>query len=199
MYSQLERTSSDGGDVARQGIEDVADFARRSVLAMASGTRADFEAIYHPDFSNQEAVSEPPAARGTGPAAAWATAMWLRSAYADVTWEIKEVVSDGGLAVTFGTMAGTHAGDFTVYDAAGRVQRVFPATGRSFVVEQAHFCRIEDGRVIEHWAVRDDLVQAEQLGWIPPSPRYLLACAIATARARRSERRSMRASHTGAS
>ena len=29
---------------------------------------------------------------------------------------------------------------------------------------------LEDGRIIEHWANRDDLGMARQLGWIPPYP-----------------------------
>ena len=42
-----------------------------------------------------------------------------------------------------------------------------------------------DGRVAEHWANRDDLGTAEQLGWVPPSPWYLVRTAIATKRERR--------------
>lgn len=187
MYSELERNLAAAGTGATSlsTADDSYALARWSVLAMASGTRADFDAIYHPDFVNHEAVTEPPAARGTGPAAAWATAQWLRSAYRDVHWTISEVLHSGDLVATYGTMSGTHSGNFTLYDAAGRVERVFPATGRSFEVAQAHFCRVRDGLVVEHWAVRDDMGQAGQLGWIPPSPRYLLACAVATARARR--------------
>jgi hypothetical protein len=45
--------------------------------------------------------------------------------------------------------------------------------------------RLEDGLIIEHWANRDDLGLVRQLGWIPPSPGYLLRMA----RAKRQERR----------
>ena len=31
-----------------------------------------------------------------------------------------------------------------------------------------------DGLVVEHWANRDDMGTAAQLGWVPPTPRDLL-------------------------
>ncbi|HEX4252663.1 MAG TPA: hypothetical protein VH008_32675, partial [Pseudonocardia sp.] len=48
-----------------------------------------------------------------------------------------------------------------------------------------HWLRVDDGRVIEHWAHRDDLGMAEQLGWVPPSPLYLIRCGLAGRRASR--------------
>ena len=55
-----------------------------------------------------------------------------------------------------GDHAGQHDGEFL-----GK-----PPTGKEFAMQQIHICRFEDGRVIEHWAVRDDLGQALQLGLI---------------------------------
>jgi hypothetical protein len=37
----------------------------------------------------------------------------------------------------------------------------------------------------EHWASRDDLGTAMQLGWTPPSPLYMLKMLLATRRSRR--------------
>ncbi|HEY2205551.1 MAG TPA: hypothetical protein VGH99_13850 [Pseudonocardia sp.] len=42
-----------------------------------------------------------------------------------------------------------------------------------------------DGKIIEHWANRDDLGTAVQLGWTPPSPVYLTRMLLALRRARR--------------
>ncbi|MCW3157210.1 ester cyclase [Micropruina sonneratiae] len=170
------------------GQEALTEMARRSVGLMATGARADFDAVYHPDFCNREASAEPPETRGRGPAAAWATARWLRGSYADLRWTVTQVFGRDDLAVVYASMAGQHTGDVVFYDAQGRVDRVFPATGRPFEVDQVHFCRLRDGLVVEHWAVRDDLGQATQLGWIPPSPGYLWRCFRATRRARRNAR-----------
>lgn len=164
-----------------------ADLVVRSMHAMAGADRREFATFFHPECVNREAVAEPPAARHRGPEAMYATALWLRAAYSDLAFAVDEVAVEGDLVVTHGTMSGRHTGDFVVWTPEGRVQRVFAPTGRRFEVHHAHFCRVRDGLVAEHWAVRDDNAQAVQLGWIPPSPWFLLRCARATRRARRRE------------
>jgi hypothetical protein len=67
----------------------------------------------------------------------------------------------------------------------GGVERAWAPTGRSFAVRHTHWLRVRDGLVTEHWAVRDDLGQGTQLGWVPPTPAYLVHCALATRPARR--------------
>jgi hypothetical protein len=53
----------------------------------------------------------------------------------------------------------------------------------------SHWFRLADGTIIEHWANRDDLAMAQQLGWIPPSPRYLVRMALARRNASTPRRR----------
>jgi ketosteroid isomerase-like protein len=164
------------------------DIAVRSMQIMANGTRADFAATVHPDAVNRESKDEPPACRGRGPEAYWATAMWLREAFADLAFEVHEVVDQGDLVVVHNTMSGRQTGTMIMFDAAGRPAQAFPATGRTFATTQTHWLRIADGKVIEHWANRDDMGTAAQLGWTPPSPVYLLRMVLATRRARRAAR-----------
>jgi hypothetical protein len=86
-------------------------------------------------------------------------------------------------------MSGRQTGPFVTYDAQGRIDQVFPATGRSFAVTQTHLFRVTDGKISEHWANRDDLGQAVQLGWVPPSPAFLLRAAWAKRRLARATAR----------
>ena len=165
--------------------DDVAAAMVDGIHAMARQDLATLERTVHADAVNREAVTEPPAARGRGPQAYLATARWLNSALSELAFGIDQVVVEGAVVVTYGTMSGRHTGDFVVYSADGSVERAFAPTGRTFDVAQAHFARIRDGQVVEHWAVRDDQGMALQLGWVPPSPWYLLRCARATSRARR--------------
>ena len=53
-----------------------------------------------------------------------------------------------------GTMTGTHQGELE-----GKAP-----TGERVAVQQSHWFRVVDGKVAEHWAVRDDLGMLQQLG-----------------------------------
>jgi predicted ester cyclase len=159
----------------------------RSMQIMVDGSPADFEAVVHPEAVNREAKDEPPAARGRGPAAFYATALWLRETFADLTFDVHEVVVDGDLVAVHNTMSGRHTGPAVTYDIDGNVRQVFPPTGKTFATTQSHWFRVEDGKVIEHWANRDDLGTALQLGWVPPKPLFLLRTVLATRKARRAK------------
>jgi predicted ester cyclase len=169
----------------RATIHDPKELCVRSIHIMAAGNMPDFEAIFRAEATNQEAAHEPAACRVAGPAAFHATALWLRAAFADLRWEVNEAVADGDLVVVHATMSGRHTGPFASYDSAGGVDTAMPLTGKSFSVKQTHWFRVADGKVIDHWANRDDLALAKQAGWIPPSPRFLLRMALAKNRARR--------------
>ena len=54
------------------------------------------------------------------------------------------------------------------------------------MMSQSHWFRFAGGRIVEHWANRDDLGTARQLGWLPPTPIYLIRMAWARSRAKRS-------------
>ncbi len=45
-----------------------------------------------------------------------------------------------------------------------------PATNRSYKTEHVHILRIDRGRIVEHWAGRDDFGLLRQLGHPPFSP-----------------------------
>lgn len=157
----------------------------RSVEIMGNGELDEFMQVVHPDAVNREAKAEPPACRGRGPAAYYATALWLRDAFADLRWEFHEVLAEGDLVTMHCTMSGRQVGTFVAYDEHGEVDAAFPPTGREFATLQTHWFRIADGQVIEHWANRDDLGMAKQLGWVPPTPPYLVRMALAKRRAKR--------------
>jgi predicted ester cyclase len=160
----------------------------RSFEVMGGGRLEEFHEVFHPECFNHEAKAEPPAARGRGPEAMYATAQWLLAAYADLTWEIHEVVVERDLVAVHCTMSGRQVGDFVTYTEDGAVGDVFPPNGKHFATTQSHWFRVRDGKVVEHWANRDDLGTAQQLGWVPPTPPYLLRMARAKRRARRRER-----------
>jgi predicted ester cyclase len=175
----LERFSMTSTELAAKEI------AIESIKVMATGSPADFAAVIHPEATNRMAADEPLACRGQGPEAFYATALWLRSAYADLGWTIDDAAVDGDLVVLHTTMSGRHTGPFVTYDENGRAAQAFPPTGKTFATTQSHWFRLADGKVIEHWANRDDLGQAMQLGWIPPNPVFLIRMLLTLRQARR--------------
>ena len=139
-------------------IDDAKDLCIRSIHIMGEGgTREDFDEVVHPEFLNHEGKDEPPATRGRGPEAAYATALWLRDAFADLRWTIHEVVAEGDLVAVHCTMSGQHVRAVRGVRRGRRVAQVFPPTGKTFASTQTHWLRVADGKVIEHWANRDDL------------------------------------------
>lgn len=162
--------------------------AVRSMQIMATGELEEFVEVVHPEAFNRESADEPPATRGRGPEAFFATAVWLRTAFSELAFEVHDVVIQDDLVVAHTTMSGRHTGPFVVHGEDGAPTQAFPPTGERFAVTQSHWLRVQDGQVIEHWANRDDNGMARQLGWIPPSPPFLVRMALATRRARREAR-----------
>jgi len=139
-----------------------------------------------PGYVNHRSAHEPPAARVGGPKALAATATWLRRAFSDLRFEIHEIAVVGDRAVAWVTLYGTSSGPFVVHDDPdGSVTQVFPPTGKPFATRQVHWFRIEDGPIAEHDAVRDDLGMAQQAGWIPPTPAFVVRMLAARRRERR--------------
>lgn len=154
------------------------DVITRSFLRLADGSTDGLDEIYTPDAVNYESQSEPPPARAAGPDGFLATSQWLRAAFSELAMTVQQIVIDGDQAVVRSTMQGCHTGDFPTWQPDGTLN-VFPATGRRFTQRQMHWFTLRDGKISEHRAQRDDLGMAQQLHWIPPTPRYLLRMARA--------------------
>jgi predicted ester cyclase len=109
--------------------------------------------LHHPDYVNHEAA----AGRQRGREGARATAVFLNRVFADMHHEPLEVIAERDLVVVRAQASGRQVGEITG----------FPATGRAFSVQHVHIFRVGDGQIIEHWACRDDLGAARQLGLVP--------------------------------
>ena len=82
---------------------------------------------------------------------------WLFAVFPDHRFDIEEAVADGETVAVRGTCSGTHEGELWG----------IPPTGERFAAQQSHWFRVDDGKVAEHWAVRDDLGMIRQLGIAP--------------------------------
>lgn len=76
----------------------------------------------------------------------------------DQKWESQIWVAEGDLVVVHATRTATWQ--------ATSFRGVATPTGRPVAVELVHMFRVRDGKITEHWAVRDDLGLMKQLGVI---------------------------------
>lgn len=84
-----------------------------------------------------------------------------RTAFPDLQFTIEEQIVEADQVLSRCTCSGTHLGTF-VHPLVGSL----PPTGKCFTVQQMHLTRLRDGRIVEHWAVRDDLAMLQQLGMV---------------------------------
>ncbi len=98
---------------------------------------------------------------GDGPDGAKRTASALRTAFPDFTLTIQDLVVDGDKVWARQTGGGTNLGSFF-----GR-----PPTGKTAHIEVFDVCRFENGRIVEHWGVPDQLGMMFALGLIEAPSR----------------------------
>jgi predicted ester cyclase len=96
-----------------------------------------------------------------GPEGAKKTITYLRSAFPDFKISIDEVMVSGDKVWARQKGGGTNLGSF-----AGH-----PPTGRKAFIDVVDVCRIEDGKIVEHWGVPDQLGMMMALGLIAPPAR----------------------------
>jgi predicted ester cyclase len=131
--------STDPAEIARRVLEEI--FPADDEVALAE--------VVSEDFLNHEAPPGTP--RGLGSITYF---MHLLSrAFSDQRWTMHRIVADGDTVALHCTHSGRHTGDFFG----------LPATGRPFAYKQMHMIRIQDGKGVEHWAVRDDAGLMRQL------------------------------------
>jgi predicted ester cyclase len=106
--------------------------------------------LIHPQFVNHEA----PPGNPQGPEGLRETISWLRELWGPMRFEVEDEIAEDDKVVARVVMHGRHVGEFL-----GKAP-----TGKEFATKQIHIWRLEEGKLIEHWSVRDDLGQAMQLG-----------------------------------
>lgn len=79
---------------------------------------------------------------------------------ADLRFTVDEIIAEGNLVAVRSTATGVHEGEFMGV----------PPTGEQVEFRAMNFFRIEDGEVIEDWALWDAVTLMGQLGIAPDGP-----------------------------
>ncbi|HKV05797.1 MAG TPA: ester cyclase [Candidatus Acidoferrales bacterium] len=93
----------------------------------------------------------------------------IKTVFPDVRLTVLNSVAEGEWVVVRCTYRGTHRGMGRLPVDGGLLVGVQP-TEHSFEVQHIHMYRILDGKIAEHYANRDDVGMARQLGVLPPVP-----------------------------
>ena len=93
----------------------------------------------------------------------------IRTTFPDWRGETIEMVAEGDVVVVLQRVSGTHKGVGKRPINGGMLVGV-PPTGKRFEVQHIRWYRIRDGKIVEHFAVRDDIGMMRQLGLLPPLP-----------------------------
>lgn len=110
--------------------------------------------LFHPDFVMRGVV------RDFTYAEAEQNARDSRAAFPDLKVAVNRIVAEDDLVALHWTGTGTN----TV-----KIGQ-FPGLGRKVTISGMTFYRFRDGRIVEEWALHDNLSLMQQLGAPPPAP-----------------------------
>jgi len=93
-----------------------------------------------------------------------AIALALRKGFPDIKYKIDHQIAEGDVVASYVTVSGTHKGEIFG----------MPATGKHATWAEAHFVKVVNGKLTEHWGVQDQLGILRQLG-LAPDPQAVPA------------------------
>jgi predicted ester cyclase len=137
--------------------EDLKAVARRILEEIIpNGDVAGLRAVMHPEVVNHQ----PPAGAPPGLDGMIQAMGWVKQGFSERRFEVHQVIAEGDTVVVHCTLHGRHTGQFMG----------LAPTNQSVAFRQVHIVRFQEGKVAEHWVVRDDLGLGRQLGAIPSQP-----------------------------
>jgi nogalonic acid methyl ester cyclase / aklanonic acid methyl ester cyclase len=146
--------------LAQSTEENNINAARRVAEAFSTGNVSNVSEFISPQYFNHESQVDPVRGQLRGPEEFIDTVKNLRIAFPNLRHEEQEIIAQGDTVISLLNVTGTNTGNFFI----------LPHTGKNISYEAAHIYRIgEDGKIVEHKAIRDDLTFLAQLGVIRPS------------------------------
>jgi predicted ester cyclase len=127
-------------------------FMRLIQEGFSAGNLAVVDEVCATDFVDHQASVQPPNREGVK-----GLIRYLHQALPDLTVKVEDIAAEGDKVWARLLAQGTHQGVFF---------GVAP-TGKRVEVVLIDICRIEQGKIAEHWGYSDRLAALEQLGAIP--------------------------------
>jgi predicted ester cyclase len=138
--------------------------ARQVIDAFNTGNVSNVSDFISERYFNVESQIDPVRGQLRGPTEFIDTVKNNRIAFPDLRHNEEAIIAQDDIVVSVINVTGTHTGNFFI----------LPPTRNEISYDAVHIYRIgEDGKIVEHKAIRDDLTFLAQLGVIEPSsPEY---------------------------
>ena len=141
------------GPADRMGAEENRELVRRQFELLNAGDTRGAAALWGPESYNHGGPVNPLVMSKVYES--------LRSLHESHT--LHEMLAEGEWVAVRTTCQGIHAAEPVVPVNGGIFSGLKP-TGRRYTAQHIHLFRIAAGRIVEHWANRDDLGVARQVG-----------------------------------
>jgi predicted ester cyclase len=137
---------------------------RQVFEAINTGNTSKVNEFISPQYFNHESQIDPVRSKLRGPEEFTDTVRVLRTAFAELHYEEQETTAAGDKVASIVKVTGKHTGNFFV----------IPPSGNRISYQAVHIHRIgDDGKIVEHKSIRDDLSLMVQLGVVgPKSSQY---------------------------
>ena len=145
-------------------LEENIKTVRQAIEISNTGDTCRVDEVISPNYFDHESQGDPVRSKLRGPEQFIDIVKMLRSAFTDHHYEEQEVFATRDKIAVVARVTGKHTGNFFV----------IPPSGNRISYQAVHIFRFgEDGKIVEHKAIRDDLSLMVQLGVVgPKSTQY---------------------------
>ena len=166
QQEQATELQSERIGMSRQTAKEIENIntARQVINAFNTGNVTNVSSFISEQYFNHESQIDPVRGQLRGPTEFIDTIKNIRIAFPDLRHNEEQIIAQDDIVVSVINVTGTHTGNFFI----------LPPTGNAISYDAAHVYRIgEDGKIVEHKAIRDDLTFLAQMGIIgPTSPEF---------------------------
>ena len=137
---------------------------RNVIDALNTGDTSKVSDFISPNYFNHESQMDPVRSKMRGPQEFIDTVDNIRKAFSDLKYELTDSITSNEKVISIVSVRGKHTGRFFGF---------IPPTGNKISFQAVHIFTIDDGKIAEHMAIRDDLALMYQLGVVnASSPKY---------------------------
>ena len=136
-------------------VKDNIQLVRNVINALNTGDTSRVSDFISPTYFNHESQMDPVRSKMRASQEFIDTVVNIRKAISDLKYELTDSVASNEKVILIVSVRGWHTGSYFGF---------IPSTGNKISYQAVHIFTINDGKIDEHKAIRDDLALMYQLG-----------------------------------